>query len=128
MCLADRRVDVVAQRRRLFDARAGARAHVNLELPRIHRWKEVLPQKRRQQRHRPHRENHKHDQEQLRMIHAQRQKPQIADANLLERALKPELEPHERIAAGLLSFAASASSCSCSRYRAMVGTTVRESR
>ncbi len=49
--LANRGVDVIAQGSRLFNARSGARAHVNLELPRIHRGKEVLPQPRRQQRH-----------------------------------------------------------------------------
>ncbi len=43
------RVDVIAERGGLFNARAGARAHVNLELSRIDGGKEVLPEPWREQ-------------------------------------------------------------------------------
>ena len=55
--LANGGIDVIAQRGRLLDARAGAGAHVNLELAGIDGGKEVLPQPRRQQRHRADREH-----------------------------------------------------------------------
>ena len=44
---ADGRVDVVAERGRLLDARAGAGADVNLELAGVDRRKEVLAKIRR---------------------------------------------------------------------------------
>ena len=55
-------INVIAQRGRLLDARAGARAHMNLELPGIDRRKEVLPQPGHQQRHRGDHENQKGNQ------------------------------------------------------------------
>ncbi len=52
ICCADGPVDVIAEQRRLLDARPGLRPHVDLELSRIDRRKEVLSQRRRQQRQR----------------------------------------------------------------------------
>ncbi len=103
----------------------GLRAHVQLELAAIDGGEEVLAQERIQRRCGNNNERKKDDQKNRRMVDAQHQDSLIAAAKLLEVALEPELEPRQRIAAGLLASAAS-SSCSCSRYLAMVGTTVRD--
>ncbi len=67
--LADGRVDVVAEGCRLFDARAGAGADVNLELAGVNRREEVLAQKRRKSQ-RSDGEKHKENQKDRRVVHA----------------------------------------------------------
>ena len=100
--LPDRLVDVVAERGRLFDARSGAGADVNLELAGVHRGKEILAQKRRQQAHRAEGEEQEEDQKDRRVIHAERQQAQIAVAKALKTCFKALLKADERVSAAAL--------------------------
>ncbi len=113
---------------RLFNARAGAGADVNLELAGVDGGKEVLAQRRGEKPYRTQRKDDKENQEDCRVIDAEREQAQIAAAHFLKAGLKGKLEPDQGIAAVRASWRLSASSCSLSRYLAMVGTTVRESR
>ena len=68
------------------------------------------------------------DQEDNRVLEAHFEQAAISVAKFLEVVLEAKLEADQRIAALYALRSTSSSSCSCSRYLAMVGTTVRESR
>ena len=70
---------MVAERGRLLDAHAGPGAHMDLELPGVHRRKEILPQRRGEKSHRTQRKHHEQNQKHNRMVHAQREQPQVAE-------------------------------------------------
>ena len=100
--LADGVVDVVAEQGRLFNARAGAGAHVNLELAGVHGGEEVLPQRGRQKPHRTHGKDEEEDQKDRGVVHAQGKQPQVAVAQFLKAGLEGKLKPDKGIAAGAL--------------------------
>ncbi len=66
------------------------------------------------------------DEEDPGVIDAKGEQAQVTVAKPLEAGFKAELEARERVAARRASSALSASSCSWSRYLAIVGTRVRE--
>jgi hypothetical protein len=126
--LADGGVDVVAERGRLFDARAGAGAHVNLELAGVHRGEEVLAQPGRQHERPNLSRKQKQDQKDRRVVHAEGEQAQVTVAEALESRIQRPLWKRTKGLRLERFLRASASSCSLSRYLAMVGTSVRESR
>ena len=101
--LADGAVDVIAKRGSLFDARTGAGPDVDLELPGIYGGEEVLPQPRRQQRHRADGKDDEDDEEGSGEVDTERQKPHVAIAEGGKDALESALKADKRIPTGLLA-------------------------
>ncbi len=85
-------IDVIAEQRGLFNARTGAGAHVDLELPRIDAGKEVLAERRRQQAHRANGENGEQDQKEPGVIDAQREDAEIAETQFRKARLECRVE------------------------------------
>ena len=100
--LSDGRVDVVAERGRFLDARAGAGAHVNLELAGVHRREEVLAEPRREQPDRTQCKRREQDQKDHGVVHAQGEQPKVAVAEVLKTGFEGQLKADERIVAGML--------------------------
>ncbi len=92
--------DVVAERGRLFDARAGAGADVNLELAGVHGGEEILAEPGRKQANRANGEDQEENQEDRGVIHAEGEQAQVSAAEALKARLEGELKADERIAAG----------------------------
>ena len=87
----------------LFDARAGAGAHVNLELAGVHRRKKVLAEPGRKQPYRTNGEEQKEQKKNARMIDTQRKQAQVCVAKARKAALEGQLKTREGIAALLLA-------------------------
>ena len=103
--LADGVVDPVALRGHVFNARAGARPHVQHELAAVHAGKEIFAKKRIEKCSRPHTQHEEEDDEERGVSDAQLQHAPVAAADLLKAGLEGELEDDEGITAPPLAFA-----------------------
>ena len=77
-----------AEPRGLLDARAGARPHMQFELPRVHRWEKILSQPGKQQHYRNQAEAQKDQQESALMMQTAFQQSVVAFAETLESLLR----------------------------------------
>ena len=100
--LADGGVDPVAERGCFLDAHAGGRTQVNLELPGVHRGKEVLAQPWRQQANRTHGKEQEEDEKDSRVVHAEGEQAQVAAAKALKAGFETALKADEWVSAGAL--------------------------
>src|SRR5204863_169132 len=99
---ANRLADVIAERRRLLDARAGRRSQVQLELSAVDAGEKVLADPAHQDGRR-HACREKDERERTAPRDRRGERPAVGVADTQEHAVDSVLQPHERVAARRLA-------------------------